>query len=366
MGFTEIILLFFSFQALLLGAFFMIKNRGYTYANRLFALFLFLFSFSIFSIVLFWSRFNEPLFIQLIYTFYIPFSLYGAIFYFYVKNLVTGAKISIMDAYHFLPFIMVLWVFGEYMVLPLEEKILAFRLHRLSDYKDFVPYFDYCLTAFIIVYGFVIYNKYIKTFDKEDVNLRIWLKLTNSVFLLFALSFVVYITLLYFGLLTEELDYFITYMMVLFVGIVSYFCVIQPEVFNGRPIDKAIPFVKYETSGLSPSFAKELKGQLTELMESDRPFLNPELKLNDLAELLDISRHHASQLINEQFNMSFYEFINMYRIGEAKIRLKEDRNDSIESISHECGFNNRVSFYKSFKKMEGITPSDYRNHFLAS
>lgn len=366
MGTTEIILLFFSFQALLLGAFFLIKNRGYTYANRLFALFLFLFSFSIFSIVLFWSRFNEPLYIQLIYTFYIPFSLFGPLFYFYVRNLVTGKKISLRYTYHFLPFLLVLMVFGGFMVLPLDEKTFAYRHHRLSGYEDFVPYFDYCLTALMVIYGFVIYNRYIKGYDKQDVNLRIWLKLTNSIFLLFALSFVVYITLLYFGLLTEELDYFITYMMVIFVGIVSYFCVIQPEVFNGRPMDRAIPFVKYETSGLSPSFAKELKAQLTELMENERPFLNPELKLNDLAGMLDVSRHHASQLINEHFGMSFYEFINAYRIEEAKIRLKEDRNDSIENISHDCGFNNRVSFYKSFKKMEGITPSDYRSHFLAS
>lgn len=366
MGITEIILLFFSFQALLLGAFFMIKNRGYTYANRLFALFLLLFSFSIFSIVLFWSRFNEPLFIQLIYTFYIPFSLFGAIFYFYVRNLVTGTRISIRDTHHFLPFVLVLLVFGGFMVLPLDKKTFAFRHHQLSGYQDFAPFFDYCLTALMIIYGFVIYNRYIKSYDKQDVNLRIWLKLTNSVFLLFALSFVIYITLLYFGLLTKELDYFITYMMVLFVGIVSYFCVIQPEVFNGRPIDRAIPFVKYETSGLSPSFAKELKAQLTELMENNRPFLNPELKLNDLAKMLDISRHHASQLINEQFNMSFYELINSYRVEEAKIRLRRDKNQSVENIAHECGFNNKVSFYKSFKKLEEITPAEYRNHYLAS
>lgn len=119
---------------------------------------------------------------------------------------------------------------------------------------------------------------------------------------------------------------------------------------------------KYEKTGLSEAFSLELKNKLEDLMENQKLFLNQELKLDNIAELLDISRHHASQVINENFNMSFYEYINTYRIEEAKNILCsnfEDSSVSISDIAYQCGFNNRVSFYKAFKKITNTTPSNF-------
>ena len=56
-------------------------------------------------------------------------------------------------------------------------------------------------------------------------------------------------------------------------------------------------------------------------MDTQKLYLNHELRLDDIANMLNISRHHASQVINENFNMSFYDFINTYRIEEAKNKL---------------------------------------------
>ncbi len=119
---------------------------------------------------------------------------------------------------------------------------------------------------------------------------------------------------------------------------------------------------KYEKTGLSEAFSTELKNKLESLMENKKLYLNHDLRLDDIAEFLNISRHHASQVINENFNMSFYDFINAYRIEEAKNKLCDGYKKSSESISdiaYQCGFNNRVSFYKAFKKITRITPKEY-------
>lgn len=119
---------------------------------------------------------------------------------------------------------------------------------------------------------------------------------------------------------------------------------------------------KYEKTGLSEAFSQELKEKLEDLMDSQKLFLNHELRLDDIATMLNISRHHASQVINENFKMSFYDYINTYRIEEAKKKLCNNFKKSSESISdiaYQCGFNNRVSFYKAFKKRTKITPKEF-------
>ncbi|MEM9648740.1 MAG: helix-turn-helix domain-containing protein [Bacteroidota bacterium] len=118
---------------------------------------------------------------------------------------------------------------------------------------------------------------------------------------------------------------------------------------------------KYEKTGLSESFSLELKEKLEDIMLTQKPYLNQDFKLDDIADLLNISRHHASQVINENFKMSFYDFTNKYRIEEAKLHLQdfENKTQSISDIAYECGFNNRVSFYKAFKKITRTTPTTY-------
>ena len=119
---------------------------------------------------------------------------------------------------------------------------------------------------------------------------------------------------------------------------------------------------KYGKTGLSKAFSEELKHKLDMLMQTRKPYLSQELRLDDIAELLNISRHHASQVINENYGLNFFDYVNAYRVEEAKRLLQGNQENNVQSISevaYQSGFNNRVSFYNAFKKVTNTTPTEY-------
>lgn len=116
---------------------------------------------------------------------------------------------------------------------------------------------------------------------------------------------------------------------------------------------------------LSESQKLELSQKITEIMERERLYLNPELSLDDLSAALMIHKNYVSYVINDVFKINFYNYINRYRIEEAK-RMLLDRsydNLSIEGIAKSCGYKSRNVFYPVFKKMEGITPMEFKKNF---
>ena len=117
---------------------------------------------------------------------------------------------------------------------------------------------------------------------------------------------------------------------------------------------------KYANSGLSEELLTQLALKLELIMIEKKPYLNNDLKLDDLAQNLSVSRHHLSQIINQKYNLGFYDYINKFRIKEAKKLIKIDSNSGVTEIAYTVGFNNRVSFYKAFKKFAYCTPTEYR------
>ncbi|MDX1940660.1 MAG: helix-turn-helix transcriptional regulator [Saprospiraceae bacterium] len=127
-----------------------------------------------------------------------------------------------------------------------------------------------------------------------------------------------------------------------------------------KPIEKTLE--KYKNSTLSEGQALQLKRKLELWMQEQKPFLDTDLTLNILATQLSISPNHLSQLINAHFNVNFSEYINSYRLEEAKMRLQmpENAHFKIASIAYDSGFNSLASFNTLFKKHTGLTPSSYR------
>ncbi|SHE98721.1 AraC-type DNA-binding protein [Arenibacter palladensis] len=116
---------------------------------------------------------------------------------------------------------------------------------------------------------------------------------------------------------------------------------------------------KYSNSGLSVELAKELKTKLQYLMDSEKTYLNPGLKLTDLASKIGISAHMTSQLINQEFGEDFNSYINSYRIKEVISIFRKGKYGSISEVFFYVGFNNKTTFNRAFKKYTKKTPSEF-------
>jgi AraC-like DNA-binding protein/ketosteroid isomerase-like protein len=119
---------------------------------------------------------------------------------------------------------------------------------------------------------------------------------------------------------------------------------------------------KYAKSGLNDHQLMTYKQRLEEIMRSQRVFLRPDLTLPKLAETVDCSINHLSQVINSGFGMSFFDYLNQYRIEHARELLAELNGEggAILNIAFTVGFNSNSAFYAAFKKCVGQTPAQYR------
>jgi len=110
-------------------------------------------------------------------------------------------------------------------------------------------------------------------------------------------------------------------------------------------------------------FLVDINEKLSVIMEKQKPYLNPDLSLQDLAKILDISRHNLSAVINNYRKMNFYEFVNSYRVEEVKqlMKNKQNQRDKVMNLAYDAGFNSNASFYRIFKNITGQTPTQFRS-----
>jgi AraC-like DNA-binding protein len=113
---------------------------------------------------------------------------------------------------------------------------------------------------------------------------------------------------------------------------------------------------------LDPKRAEEYTERLFQAMESEKPYLNPELSLSSLSKEMGIKRHYISQILNLQLKKSFWDFINEYRIREAQNLLSDPEKQELSmlQVAFEVGFNSASSFSRAFKRHTGTTPTKYR------
>ncbi|GEM_PF-1750641 len=172
-------------------------------------------------------------------------------------------------------------------------------------------------------------------------------------FLGYVVAFTSYFILVWAGLLKIEYDYAISAASSFFIYFIGY------HGFHYRELPAIPRAARYENSGLTRAASISIAKKLVGLMSEEKVYLNSSLKLSDLADKLAIQPHYVSQVINEIEGKNFAEFVNEYRINEAK-RLLEQTDQKIISVALSSGFNNKASFNHSFKKLTGMSPSSYR------
>jgi AraC-like DNA-binding protein len=122
-----------------------------------------------------------------------------------------------------------------------------------------------------------------------------------------------------------------------------------------------------DTELVSASFisaieAEELKQIILNYLESEKPYVRSDFSMHELCDRLNVSRRKVSYVLNEVIRKNFYGVINEYRIKEAEVLLmKDDLNQmKIEVLGEMVGFSSKSSFNACFKKLTGMTPSEFR------
>ena len=369
MNWIILLFLFFTFLGVLLSALFLLRKKGDRLANIILSVYTFLFAFELLNNCLRWSGdiYKAP-FIHLNFAHFPLWTIYGALLYIYVRQVVKKTGLKLTDLLFLVPPLVTIALIFPYYSLSTENKLQALADRATYDYVYFPNYGIYIVIAIMFCYAALTYFSF---WQNKRVGFREnkWLKWFVGSYFGFAFMFALYIFLVRFQLMDPSYDYFVDIVIVFFIGKLAFFGFIQPEVFEGKSIKESIPFIKYRKTGLSDALSLEMKEKLLRTMQVQQPYLDNDLRLDDLALLLKLSRNHTSQIINEHFNLSFFDFVNQYRIKDAKNLLLQNQEDNrtISQIAYDVGFNNRASFYKAFKKFsDGGSPSDYAKHNAAS
>jgi AraC-like DNA-binding protein len=123
---------------------------------------------------------------------------------------------------------------------------------------------------------------------------------------------------------------------------------------------------KYGKSGLKEEDIEKIHNALETYMSIEKPYLDPDLTIVNVASALKIPKHYITQVINGNIGKNFYQYVNEYRIDEVirKISDKGYASHSIMRIAYDAGFNSKSVFNTMFKKKTSVTPSEFRKKVL--
>lgn len=297
--------------------------------------------------------------------------LHGPFLFLYTRALSgTIKKIRAIDLLHFLPPVIFYLYYFNFFISSGNEKI-DFVKNIMED----PGLFFIILEPLIILSGFTYIILTFIQFKKHRKNIQDIFSNTNEKNnlhwirnLIIGLLIVWIVVLLSEFVLDPAIRSKAVYIsVVVFVVFMGYFGIRQGNIFvNHPPLELSSAETKkdqkrYSKSGLKDNQADELQKHLLNLMEDQKLFLDENLSLPQLAQILNTHPNYLSQVINEKFKRNFNGFVNYYRIEEFKrlVALDQNKKMTILGLAYECGFNSKASFNNSFKKFTGTTPSSF-------
>ena len=353
-----------AFQLLFVGIFLVTHKKGNRRNNILLGVLFILISWNIGDLTL---RMNDVVlqweFLQVVDDGF--FLLYGPIIYLYTRGVIfKDFKLSARSLLHLTPFLLfTLLVLTSEKVRPVTSEEIMDNDFSWQFYLGsgllYMHFFIYLGLAYRLVrhYRQVIRNKYSQI---DQINLD-WLSFSLNTFGLLTIVSLIH----NFVTLSQERSVFLITLVLLlffifyFVNRVVLKALRQPEIFAGIAQSEVI---KYQGSTLTAAQVEEHKEKLLALIHQERPYLNPEISLAELSEKLSLSSKHLSQVINQSFDKSFFDFINSFRVQEVQRILKESEDEKLTVLEamYEAGFNSKSSFNTAFKKDTGQTPTEFR------
>jgi AraC-like DNA-binding protein len=357
------ILSFIAVAQLVLFSFFLITlKKGNRLSNRLLAFFLLSKSLSLANHLFFRLNIQNPH----VYFVLVPFSfLWGPSLYFYLRSLLYKAfRFEKKHVVHLIPFILA-WVYfmSVYHFRSAETKmeILSVIKHYFSvNQIIFVGILHILVASYMCASVLILwrYRASLKNFYStlEEVDFS-WLSIVLFGFIAIWIIDVIELILANIGSPQLYLRTAAFVLIFTFANIIVFKGLRQPEIFNG--IEKR---PKYQQSPLTREKKEEYLKRLQSYMRREKPYLNPGLSINKLAKRLIIPSRYLSQVVNESLGINFYDFVNSYRVEEAKNLLLDSSNNerNIHEIFFDSGFNTKSVFNRIFKKFTGMTPSEFK------
>jgi len=320
--------------------------------------------------------------------------LFFPLLYLQVKYLLARhTKFHLPDLLHFLPFLISILFNMKFFLLSGEEKL--FIIHNSTEYFNILEIVSNEVIAFQGVIYSILASRLIKAYQKKIREYESTVDKSIIKVLYIGISLILFSWII--GIIGLHLDYLnidtginyfaYTYLvLVIVIYVISYSVVKSPEIFkldintirNNSLVNKnlilkpkkskqdstdKIDDKNSEDQSIQDPLLITINEQLIQYMENEKPFLNPELNLPELANSLNISRNQLSGIINQLHKKNFYEFINQYRINEVKRLMEDPANKHLKliSLAYDAGFNSKASFNRIFKQMTNMTPSQFNS-----
>lgn len=359
-------------QGLTFGTILFRNSGAYSLSNRILAVLLYLLSYRLLVQIL---RLFGLGYYDSWYYFMLDLSwVHGALFYFYVLALVDP-KFTINKNYfwHFLP-------------LVLQMSFSAFvRIQNVywdgtRESLSWLGYWGYWLwmnqpTIHIVACALIIFYAikaervlmlHVKS-KKIDVKNFQWLKNIVIVFKYYFTIIMIIIIgdMVFIKTTTNDYYFYFTrfYYYPFFIGISLLTYWVGIEGFNRRKINLTIqPKNKVRLSHENKSKLEQMAKDLDQLMKQNKPYLDSDLNLSKLAQLLGVKPYLLTQCLNLLMKVKFNDYINGFRVDEVKRLIKKPENSkkNLLTIALDAGFNSKSSFNRSVKNLLGIHPKDLR------
>lgn len=360
------ILLVGAIQGVFLTLFLVFNKQGNRVANRILAANLAIFSLSIILHAFIHSILGHqfPLHEIIMHTIFI---LVAPLLFLYIKSLTQiQYHFTSKEVLHFLPFLtgftlglVRITIFYEYDA----SSLFIFLLEKSVWFILAVTTAAYLMLSIIkLKHHFQNIQSNFSYLEKITLN---WLKYILIAYIIsFSLALI-----FEFSHNSDMLYNYFFVLIAIFMYSIGYIGLKQPVIFSGdfyiNQNEPPIQRKKYEKSALDEEKAELYFKRLNNVIQTEKPYLRSDLTLPDLAKLVSISTHHLSQIINEKLNQNFFEFINGYRVEEAKnlFATPQRKDYNISHIAFDVGFNSLSAFNAAFKKYTQTTPSQYRKQF---
>jgi len=301
--------------------------------------------------------------------------------YLYVKYLLYDLKkFRLTDLFHFTPSVIFLLIAFDFYFLSGPEKI-----EWIQNKTPFHQVADIIINEVIamqgIVYSILIfirlskYKKEIENYESNVAETILFALYRSSILILIAwIIGAVAVNLELFDIpVNANLFIYVYLIIVLVIYITSYVVIKTPEVFkldenkmrvvflNSHRAENEIENADIKTIEEYKPEVETFDHELSALMEDEKPYLEPDLNLLQLAEKVQLSRNQLSYIINQQHQMNFNEFVNSYRVKEVQRLMLDPTNKHLKlmSLAYDAGFNSKASFNRIFKQMTDMTPSQY-------